>query len=118
MVREAAVGLARPDGSHARARRLAVGIDRERRVPGRKLDEVRESGDVKFLRGGYGCGKTFMARLVVADALVRRCVTSFVVVSDNDLHFYRFDERYKKIVSQPSSEPQVTCRREGRQRER
>jgi hypothetical protein len=81
---------------------FAVGIERHRKELNRKLDEVsRGEGDVKFLRGGYGCGKTFMASLVVRDAQMRDrpFVTSFVVVSDNDLHFHKFDELYRKVVS-------------------
>lgn len=79
---------------------FAVGIERHRKELNRKLDEARAGeGDVKFLRGGYGCGKTFMANLVVQDALQRGFATSFVVVSDNDLHFHKFDELYRKVVS-------------------
>ena len=79
---------------------FAVGIERHRKELQRKLDEVKGGeGDVKFLRGGYGCGKTFMANLILHDALERGFATSFVVVSDNDLHFHRFDELYRKVVS-------------------
>src|SRR5690606_37005401 len=76
-----------------------VGIERQRKELARKLAEVKSGeGDVKFLRGGYGCGKTFMANLLVHDAQQDGFATSFVVVSDNDLHFHKFDELYKKIV--------------------
>jgi hypothetical protein len=79
---------------------FAVGIERQRKELGRKLDEARSGeGDVKFLRGGYGCGKTFMAHLTLEEAQRRGFATSFVVVSDNDLHFYKFDELYGKVVS-------------------
>lgn len=79
---------------------FAVGIERHRNELGRMLKDVKSgSGDVKFLRGGYGCGKTFMANLVVQDAQRERFATSFVVVSDNDLHFHKFDELYRKVVS-------------------
>jgi hypothetical protein len=83
---------------------FAVGIERQRKELTRKLDEARRGGgDVKFLRGGYGCGKTFMASLLLQDAQRpvngKAFATSFVVVSDNDLHFYRFDELYRKVVS-------------------
>ncbi len=80
---------------------FAVGIERQRAEIGRMLDlaEAKE-GVFKFLRGGYGCGKTFMARLAVLDAQARGFATSFVVVSDNDLHFHRFDELYRKIVQE------------------
>ena len=83
---------------------FAVGVERHRKELLRKLEEVTTGdGDVKFLRGGYGCGKTFMARLVVADALDRRFATSFVVVSDNDLHFHKFDELYRKVIAELST---------------
>jgi len=83
---------------------FAVGVERHRKELGRKLEEARRGGgDVKFLRGGYGCGKTFMASLLVQDAQQQQngkaFATSFVVVSDNDLHFYKFDELYRKVVS-------------------
>jgi hypothetical protein len=83
---------------------FAVGIERQRKELARKLDEARRgAGDVKFLRGGYGCGKTFMASLLLQDAqrvqAGKAFATSFVVVSDNDLHFYKFDELYRKVVS-------------------
>lgn len=80
---------------------FAVGIERQRAELGRLLDlaEAKE-GVFKFLRGGYGCGKTFMARLAVLDAQARGFATSFVVVSDNDLHFHRFDDVYRKVVQE------------------
>jgi hypothetical protein len=80
---------------------FAVGIERQRSELGRQLD-LAQGGDgvFKFLRGGYGCGKTFMARLALADAQARGFATSFVVVSDNDLHFYKFDDVYRKVVQE------------------
>ncbi len=79
---------------------FAVGIEKHRKELQRKLEEVRGGeGDVKFLRGDYGCGKAFMANLVSHDAKERGFATSFVVVSDNDLHFYKFDELYGKVVT-------------------
>ncbi|HKY38422.1 MAG TPA: BREX system ATP-binding protein BrxD [Polyangiaceae bacterium] len=78
---------------------IAVGVEKHRKELQRMLDDAqRGSGDVKFLRGGYGCGKTFMATLAVQDAQDAKFVTSFVVVSDNDLHFQKFDELYRKVV--------------------
>ncbi len=79
---------------------FAVGVERHRKELSRKLDEAKGGeGDAKFLRGGYGCGKTFMANLVVQDALASGFATSFVVVSPNDLHLYKFDELYRKVVA-------------------
>lgn len=78
---------------------FAVGIERHRGEMARMLTDVKGGlGDVKFLRGGYGCGKTFMANLVVQDAQRERYATSFVVVSDNDLHFHKFEELYRKVI--------------------
>jgi hypothetical protein len=79
----------------------AVGIDRELAEIRRQLDLVAKGlGNVKFLRGGYGCGKTFMARLAAIEAQKQGFATSFVVVSDNDLKFHRFDDVYRKVVSE------------------
>ncbi|HLT39964.1 MAG TPA: BREX system ATP-binding domain-containing protein, partial [Enhygromyxa sp.] len=78
----------------------AVGIDRELAEIRRQLALVQRGGGyVKFLRGDYGCGKTFMARLAVIEAQKQGFATSFVVVSDNDLKFHRFDDVYRKVVS-------------------
>ncbi len=80
---------------------FAVGIDKQRGELHRQLDLVKSGeGNVKFLRGGYGCGKTFMARLALLDAQARGFATSFVVVSDNDLHFHRFDDVYRKVMTE------------------
>ncbi|MCA9678857.1 MAG: BREX system ATP-binding protein BrxD [Myxococcales bacterium] len=80
---------------------FAVGIEKPRGELHRQLELVTEgSGSIKFLRGGYGCGKTFMARLAIADAQAQNFVTSFVVVSDNDLKFHRFEEVYRKVVTE------------------
>jgi hypothetical protein len=80
---------------------FAVGVERQRAEIGRLLD-LADSGEgvFKFLRGGYGCGKTFMARLAVLDAQARGFATSFVVVSDNDLHFHKFNDVYRKVVQE------------------
>lgn len=80
---------------------FAVGVERQRSEIHRQLELVENgrTGSIKFLRGGYGCGKTFMARLALLDAQAKNFVTSFVVVSDNDLHFFRFEEVYRKIVA-------------------
>lgn len=95
-------------GSPRQARRFAVDFDTHlalvpvwvRAEIHRQLD-LAEAGEgvFKFLRGGYGCGKTFMARLALLDAQTRGFATSFVAVSDNDLQFHKFDEVYRKVVS-------------------
>jgi hypothetical protein len=80
---------------------FAVGIDRQRDEIKRQLELMaRGEGGTKFLRGGYGCGKTFMAKLAQLDAREAGYATSFVVVSDNDLKFHKFDEVYRKVMSE------------------
>ena len=72
---------------------FAVGIDKQQTEIRRQLGLAASGeGVFKFLRGGYGCGKTFMSRLAVLEAQAQGFATSFVVVSDNDLHFYKFDD--------------------------
>jgi len=88
---------------------FAVGIDRQRTEIRRQLDLAASGeGVFKFLRGGYGCGKTFMSRLTVLEAQERGFATSFVVVSPNDTHFDRFDDVYRKIVQELGT---ATCPR-------
>jgi hypothetical protein len=41
-----------------------------------------------------------MSRLTLLDAQARGFATSFVVVSDNDLHFHKFDDVYRKVVQE------------------
>ncbi len=80
---------------------FAVGIEKTRGELGRQLDLAADGeGAIKFLRGGYGCGKTFTARLALLDAQARNFATSFVVVSDNDLHFHKFDDVYRKVMAE------------------
>jgi hypothetical protein len=95
----------------------AVGIEPQRNELHRLLRDAKGGeGRAKFLRGGYGCGKTFMAQLALQDAQTARLsdggafnfATSFVVVSDNDLHFHKFDELYRKVVSSLGTR---SCRR-------
>lgn len=88
---------------------FAVGIDRQRNELRRQLDLAASGeGVFKFLRGGYGCGKTFMARLTLLEAQGRGFATSLVVVSPNDTHFDRFDDVYQKIVCELGT---ATCPR-------
>ncbi len=88
----------------------AVGIDKELGEIDRQFDLVQSGeGQTKFLRGDYGCGKTFVARLAIERAQRRGFATSFVVVSPNDLKFHRFDEVYNKVVSNLAT---VSCERQ------
>ena len=88
---------------------FAVGIERERAEIARQLDLTKGGdGNVRFLRGDYGCGKTFMARLALDDAQAQGFVTSFVVVSENDLKFHNFEDVYARVVSNLAT---ATCPR-------
>jgi hypothetical protein len=83
---------------------FAVGIEAQRGEIHRQLELVESGeGSIKFLRGGYGCGKTFMSRLAILDAQAKGFATSFVVVSDNDLKFHQFDDVYKKVLTELST---------------
>ena len=80
---------------------FAVGIEKQRGELHRQLSLAADGeGTIKFLRGGYGCGKTFMARLALLEAQAQGFATSFVVVSDNDLRFHRFDDVYRKVLTE------------------
>jgi hypothetical protein len=88
---------------------FAVGIDARRAEIDRQLGlAVNGEGAFKFLRGGYGCGKTFMSRLAVLEAQRQGFATSFVVVSDNDLHFHKFDDVYRKVIQELAT---ASCQR-------
>lgn len=80
---------------------FAVGIEAHRDEIHNQLEQAEQgSGAIKFLRGDYGCGKTFMSRLAIQDALDRGFAASFVVVSDNDLHLHRFDQVYARVMAE------------------
>ena len=80
---------------------FAVGIEQQRAEIHRQLKLASDrEGVFKFFRGGYGCGKTFMSRLTLNDAQAQGFATSFVVVSDNDLHFHKFDDVYRRVVQE------------------
>jgi hypothetical protein len=62
--------------------RIAVGLDVEEGVIGRQLDYVAQGGaDVKFIRGEYGSGKTFLVARSLEIARNKGFVTSHVVIS-------------------------------------
>lgn len=80
---------------------FAVGIEKQQGELHRQLELAgNREGTIKFLRGGYGCGKTFMARLALLDAQAMGFATSFVVVSDNDLRFHCFDDVFRKVMTE------------------
>lgn len=80
--------------------KFAVGIDKPLNEIRRQLSLIATGeGAFKFLRGGYGCGKTFMGQYTLLEALEKNFAVSFVVVSPNDTQFHKFDDVYYRIVS-------------------
>lgn len=78
---------------------FAVGIEIPLNEIKRQLQLARANeGASKFLRGAYGCGKTFVSQLSMLEALNQGFAVSKVVVSPNDTQFYKFDEVYARIA--------------------
>ena len=76
----------------------AVGLDREMEMFKSQIDYVSKGhGDLKFIRGDFGSGKTFLTSLVGAEALKQNFVVSKVVISQSDTPLYKFEEVYRKI---------------------
>jgi hypothetical protein len=76
----------------------AVGLDREMHELNRQLDFAQKgNGELKFIRGAYGSGKTFLTSLVSAEALKRNFVVSKVVISQSDTPMHKFEVVYRKI---------------------
>jgi len=79
---------------------FAVGTEKVMGEINRVLDLVASGeGSAKFLRGDYGCGKTFYSQLTMLRALDKDFAVSKVVVSPNDTPFYKFDQVYARIVA-------------------
>lgn len=77
---------------------IADGLDDARAEIRRVLTMAADGeGVFKVLRGDYGCGKTFCARVAVEDALEANFVTTWVTVGE-DMRLHRFDEVYRAIV--------------------
>jgi len=80
--------------------KFAIGIDKPLNEIRRQFNLISKGeGAFKFLRGGYGCGKTFMSQYALLEALKENFAVSFVVVSPNDTQFHKFDDVYYRIVS-------------------
>ena len=64
--------------------RIAVGLDIEEDVVAAQLDFVaRGGGDIKFIRGDYGSGKTFLVARALEIAREKGFVTAHVVISSS-----------------------------------
>jgi adenosylhomocysteinase len=78
---------------------LAVGIEVEEAAILEQLDHVATGrGAYKFVRGAYGAGKTFLARLILEDALARNFVVTEAVISP-DTPLYKLEQVYARLIS-------------------
>ena len=86
----------------------AVGLDRHMAAMEEQLERVAAGrGQVKFVRGEYGAGKTFLTHLLMETALKKRFVVSSVVVS-KDTPLHKLDEVYHEIVANLSTPREKT----------
>lgn len=87
----------------------AVGLDKHMEAMEEQLNRISESrlgsegrGDVKFIRGGYGAGKTFLTHLLMETALKKGFVVSNVIIS-KDAPMHKLEEVYHEIVTNLST---------------
>jgi hypothetical protein len=79
--------------------RIAVGIEMEEGVIGAQFDYVAKGGgDLKFIRGDYGSGKTFLVARALEFAREKGFVTAHVVVSPS-APLYRQKNIYQQICA-------------------
>jgi adenosylhomocysteinase len=79
--------------------RIAVGLDVEESVISRQLDYVAQSGgDLKFIRGEYGSGKTFLVARALEIARTKGFVTSHVIISSSS-PLYKIKGIYQQICA-------------------
>ena len=79
--------------------RIAVGLDVEEGVISRQLDYVAQSGgDLKFIRGEYGSGKTFLVARALEIARTKGFVTSHVIISSST-PLYKIKGIYQQVCA-------------------
>jgi hypothetical protein len=79
--------------------RIAVGLDVEEGAIAKQLDYVAQGGgDLKFIRGDYGSGKTFLVARALEIASRKGFVTSHIVISSST-PLYRIKAIYQQICS-------------------
>jgi adenosylhomocysteinase len=79
--------------------RIAVGLDVEEGVISRQLDYVAQSGgDLKFIRGEYGSGKTFLVARALEIARTKGFVTSHVIISSST-PLYKIRGIYQQVCA-------------------
>jgi adenosylhomocysteinase len=79
--------------------RIAVGLDVEEGVMGKQLDYVAQGGgDLKFIRGDYGSGKTFLVARTLEMARSKGFITSHVVISPTS-PLYKLKALYQQVCA-------------------
>lgn len=79
--------------------KVATGLERLLEALREHLDAVAKGrGEVKFLRGEYGAGKTFVSRLICLLARQEGFATTEVVISVNDTPLHQFQTIYRRLV--------------------
>src|SRR5512136_918127 len=79
--------------------RIGVGLEIEEGVIGKQLDYVAQGGgDIKFIRGEYGSGKTFLIARALEIARTKGFVTSHVTISSST-PLYKLKGIYQQICS-------------------
>lgn len=77
---------------------FAVGLERESAVLREQMDWVAQGHSAfKFIRGGYGSGKTFLTSLAAASADEKKFLVSKVVISAADTPLYRLPAVYRRM---------------------
>ncbi len=86
----------------------AVGLEQHMRAMEEQLERVSTGrGQVKFVRGEYGAGKTFLTHLLLETALKKGFVVSNVVIS-KDTPLHKLNEVYHEIVANLSTPREKT----------
>jgi adenosylhomocysteinase len=79
--------------------RIAVGLDVEEGVIAKQLDYVAQGGgDLKFIRGDYGSGKTFLVARALEIASTKGFVTTHVVIG-SQAPLYKVKAIYQQICA-------------------
>lgn len=77
---------------------FAVGLDQQMAVLREQREWVKSGHSAfKFVRGGYGSGKTFLTSLAAAESLETNFLVSKVVISAADTPLYRLSQVYRSI---------------------
>ncbi|OPY38667.1 MAG: hypothetical protein A4E35_00451 [Methanoregula sp. PtaU1.Bin051] len=79
--------------------RIAVGLEIEEGAIGKQLDYVAQGGgDLKFIRGDYGSGKTFLVARALEMARKKGFATSHIVISSST-PLYKLRAMYQQICA-------------------